>query len=49
LLLNYFGQGALLLHNHDALENPFYYLVPDWGLYPMVVLAAIATVIASKR
>lgn len=48
LLLNYFGQGALLLHNHDALENPFYYLVPEWGLYPMVILATIATVIASQ-
>jgi KUP system potassium uptake protein len=48
LLLNYFGQGALLLHEHAALENPFYLLVPDWGLYPMVVLAAAATVIASQ-
>jgi KUP system potassium uptake protein len=48
LLLNYFGQGALLLHNHDALENPFYFLVPDWGLYPMVALATMATVIASQ-
>jgi KUP system potassium uptake protein len=48
LLLNYFGQGALLLHEHAALENPFYRLVPDWGLYPMVVLASAATVIASQ-
>jgi KUP system potassium uptake protein len=48
LLLNYFGQGALLLHEHAALENPFYRLVPDWGLYPMVILAAAATVIASQ-
>ncbi len=48
LLLNYFGQGGLLLHEHGALENPFYRLVPDWGLYPMVVLAAAATVIASQ-
>jgi KUP system potassium uptake protein len=48
LLLNYFGQGALLLHEHTALENPFYRLVPDWGLYPMVVLASAATVIASQ-
>ncbi len=48
LLFNYFGQGALLLHEHGALDNPFYYLVPDWGLYPMVVLSAIATVIASQ-
>jgi KUP system potassium uptake protein len=48
LLLNYFGQGALVLHQHGALENPFYRLVPSWGLYPMVVLAAMATVIASQ-
>jgi KUP system potassium uptake protein len=48
LLLNYFGQGALLLHEHGALENPFYLLVPDWGLYPMVLLATMATVIASQ-
>ncbi len=48
LLLNYFGQGALLLHDPKALQNPFYYLVPSWGLYPMVVLAAMATVIASQ-
>jgi KUP system potassium uptake protein len=48
LLLNYFGQGALLLHQHDALENPFFFLVPDWGLYPMVALATAATVIASQ-
>jgi KUP system potassium uptake protein len=48
LLLNYFGQGALLLKTPDAIENPFYRLVPAWGLYPMVVLAAIATVIASQ-
>jgi KUP system potassium uptake protein len=48
LLLNYFGQGALVLHEQGALENPFYRLVPSWGLYPMVVLAAMATVIASQ-
>ncbi|HKT19623.1 MAG TPA: KUP/HAK/KT family potassium transporter, partial [Stellaceae bacterium] len=48
LLLNYFGQGALLLHEHGALENPFYRLVPGWGLYPMVALSTIATVIASQ-
>jgi KUP system potassium uptake protein len=48
LLLNYFGQGALLLHSPDALENPFYRLAPSWSLYPMVVLAALATVIASQ-
>ena len=39
LLLNYFGQGALLLENPDAAENPFYLLAPAWAIYPMVVLA----------
>src|SRR5437764_8612190 len=48
LLLNYFGQGALLLGNPAALENPFYRLAPDWALYPLVVLASIATIIASQ-
>jgi len=48
LLLNYFGQGALLLANPEAIQNPFYRLVPDWALLPMVVLASIATVIASQ-
>lgn len=48
LLLNYFGQGALLLHDHTALDNPFYLMVPDWGLYPMVAMATAATVIASQ-
>ena len=48
LLLNYFGQGALLLGDPAALENPFYRLVPQWGLYPLVALASIATIIASQ-
>src|SRR5262244_727770 len=48
LLLNYFGQGALLLGNPPALENPFYRLAPEWGLYPLVVLATAATIIASQ-
>ena len=48
LLLNYFGQGALLLTNPEALHNPFYLLAPDWGVYPLVVLASVATVIASQ-
>jgi KUP system potassium uptake protein len=48
LLLNYFGQGGLLLHQHEALVNPFYLLAPDWALYPLVILAAAATVIASQ-
>ena len=48
LLLNYFGQGALLLEHPDAVENPFYNMAPSWGLYPVVVIATIATVIASQ-
>lgn len=48
LLLNYFGQGALLLRKPEAVTNPFYYLAPEWALYPMVALAAMATVIASQ-
>ena len=48
LVLNYFGQGALLLGNPDALEHPFYHLAPEWGLYPLVALASIATIIASQ-
>jgi KUP system potassium uptake protein len=48
LLLNYFGQGAVLLGNSGALDNPFYRLVPSWGLYPLVGLASIATIIASQ-
>src|SRR5262245_31755810 len=48
LILNYFGQGALLLAHPDAIENPFYRLYPSWALIPMVVLATAATVIASQ-
>jgi KUP system potassium uptake protein len=48
LLLNYFGQGAVLLEDETALQNPFYYLVPHWGLYPLVVLSSVATIIASQ-
>ena len=48
LTLNYLGQGALLIANPKALENPFYLLAPDWALYPMVALATAATVIASQ-
>jgi len=48
LLLNYFGQGALVLHDSRAIENPFYRLVPDVLLPPMVLLATAATVIASQ-
>ncbi|MDD4928467.1 MAG: potassium transporter Kup [Gallionella sp.] len=48
LVLNYFGQGALLLQNPHAIENPFYLLAPAWALIPMVLLATAATVIASQ-
>jgi len=48
LLLNYFGQGALLLRKPEALENPFYLLAPDWATLPLVLLASAATVIASQ-
>ena len=48
LLLNYFGQGALILHDPAAVKNPFYLLVPGAMLYPMIVLATLATVIASQ-
>jgi KUP system potassium uptake protein len=48
LLLNYFGQGALVLANPEALKHPFYHLYPDWALIPMVILATAATVIASQ-
>jgi len=48
LLLNYFGQGALLLSNPAAIENPFYLLAPGWALLPLVILATVATVIASQ-
>jgi KUP system potassium uptake protein len=48
LLINYFGQGALLLERPSAVSNPFYALVPGGWLYPMVVLATVATVIASQ-
>jgi KUP system potassium uptake protein len=48
LLLNYFGQGALLLRQPEAVANPFYLLAPDWLLYPLVALSTAATVIASQ-
>ncbi|HYH71277.1 MAG TPA: potassium transporter Kup [Methyloceanibacter sp.] len=48
LLLNYFGQGALVLAEPETIENPFYLLYPDWALYPMVALATMATAIASQ-
>ncbi len=48
LLLNYFGQGALLLRDPEAIGNPFFLLAPRWALYPLVLLATLATVIASQ-
>ena len=48
LLLNYLGQGALVLSNPEAIRNPFYMMVPEWALWPMVGLATAATVIASQ-
>lgn len=48
LLVNYFGQGALVLRSAKAVENPFYLLAPDWFLLPLVALATAATVIASQ-
>ena len=48
LLINYFGQGALLLADPSAIENPFYLLAPQWAHYPLVILATVATVIASQ-
>src|SRR5438477_22029 len=48
LVLNYFGQGALLIVDPKALENPFYLSYPSWALYPMVALATAATIIASQ-
>lgn len=48
LLLNYLGQGALLLANPAAISNPFYLMVPEWALWPVIGLATAATVIASQ-
>ncbi len=48
LTLNYFGQGALLLTHPEAVKNPFFNMAPDWALIPLVILATMATVIASQ-
>ena len=48
LVLNYFGQGALLLRSPEALEHPFYHLAPSWLLFPLIGLATCATIIASQ-
>jgi KUP system potassium uptake protein len=48
LVLNYFGQGAMLIENPAAISNPFYLMAPAWSLWPLVILATAATVIASQ-
>src|SRR5437588_5651855 len=48
LVLNYFGQGALIIHDPAAIKNPFYLLAPQWALLPLVILATCAAVIASQ-
>jgi KUP system potassium uptake protein len=48
LLLNYLGQGALMLRNQEAIHNPFFLMAPGWALYPVVALATVATIIASQ-
>ena len=48
LMLNYIGQASLILHSPEAIENPFYLLLPDWSRVPMIVLATCATLIASQ-
>ena len=48
LVLNYFGQGALLMQHPDAAVNPFYLLAPSWALYPLIILATAAAIIASQ-
>jgi KUP system potassium uptake protein len=48
LLLNYFGQGAMFLNNPETISNPFFLMVPDYFVFPLVILATLATVIASQ-
>jgi KUP system potassium uptake protein len=48
LLLNYFGQGAMILRDPSTARNPFYEMAPAWGVYPLIALATVATVIASQ-
>jgi KUP system potassium uptake protein len=48
LLLNYFGQGAFVLNHNGHVDNPFFQMLPDWALIPMIALATLATVIASQ-
>ncbi len=48
LLLNYFGQGAMILADASTVQNPFYHLAPEWALFPLIILATLSTVIASQ-
>ena len=48
LLLNYFGQGGLIISRPETIENPFYRMAPGWALVPLIILATMATVIASQ-
>jgi KUP system potassium uptake protein len=48
LALNYMGQGALLLHDPEAIEHPFFHMAPTWAIWPLVILATVATIIASQ-
>jgi KUP system potassium uptake protein len=48
LLLNYLGQGAVLLRDPSAARNPFFLVVPDWALYPMIAIATLAAIVASQ-
>jgi KUP system potassium uptake protein len=48
LMLNYLGQGALLIQNPTAIENPFFMLAPQWALYPLVIISTLASIIASQ-
>jgi KUP system potassium uptake protein len=48
LILNYFGQGALILQHPESIKNPFYLLAPEWLLFPLIILATLAAVIASQ-
>jgi len=49
LLMNYFGQGALMLQNAATIKNPFYLLAPEWALFPLIILATLATVIGTHN
>ena len=48
LVLNYFGEGALLIENPAAISNPFYLMAPSWSLWPLIILATMASLIGSQ-